>query len=144
MSNSRSHSAACRVSRTRTATAPAVRSRPDLAANFVATNAYLAANSNLGRLLSGTTAATQNTTLQIINPDALYLDRDNQIDFRVGKVLKWRGMRSTVNLDLYNLTNASTIFTANQAYTLTGNVWLTPTSISNPRLMKISFTVDLK
>ena len=28
-----------------------------LAANFVATNAYLAANSNLGRLLTGTTAA---------------------------------------------------------------------------------------
>ena len=53
-------------------------------------------------------------------------------------------MRSTVNLDLYNLTNASTIFTANQAYALTGNVWLTPTSISNPRLMKISFTLDLK
>jgi hypothetical protein len=115
-----------------------------LAANFVATNAYLAANSNLGRLLTGTTAPTQNTTLQIINPDTLYNTRDNQIDFRVGKVLNWKGMRSTINLDLYNLTNASTIFTANQAYALTGNVWLTPTSISNPRLMKISFTLDLK
>ena len=34
-----------------------------LAANFAATNAYLAANSNLGRLLSGTTRPTQNTTL---------------------------------------------------------------------------------
>ena len=115
-----------------------------LAANFVATNAYLAANSTLGRLLTGTTAQTQNTTLQIINPDTLYNDRDNQVDFRVGKVLKYRGMRATVNLDLYNLTNASTVFTANQAYALTGNVWLTPTSITNPRLMKISFTLDLK
>jgi len=115
-----------------------------LAANFVATNAYLAANSNLGRLLSGTTAPTQNTTLQIINPDTLYNDRDNQIDFRVGKVFKYRGMRSTINLDLYNLTNASSVFTANQAYALTNNVWLTPTSISNPRLMKISLTLDLK
>jgi hypothetical protein len=113
-------------------------------ANFVATNAYLATNSNLGRLLTGTTTPTQNTTLQIINPDIVYLDRDNQIDFRVGKVFRWRGMRSTINLDLYNLTNASTILTANQAYALTSNVWLTPTSISNPRLMKISFTLDLK
>jgi hypothetical protein len=34
--------------------------------------------------------------------------------------------------------------TANQAYALTGNLWLTPTSISNPRLMKISVTLDLK
>ena len=43
-----------------------------------------------------------------------------------------------------NLTNASTVFAPNQAYALTGNVWLTPTSISNPRLMKVSFTLDLK
>ena len=120
-----------------------------LAANFVATNAYLATNSNLGRLLTGTTAPTQNTTLQIINPDTVYLDRDNQIAFRVGKVLKYRGMRATINLDVYNLTNANTIATANPAYALvvapaTTNSWLTPTSISNPRRMKISMTLDLK
>jgi hypothetical protein len=115
-----------------------------VAANFVATNAYLGTNSNLGRLLTGTTSATQNTTLQIVNPDTVYLDRDNQVDFRVGKVLKYHGMRATVNLDLYNLTNASTILSANAAYALTNNAWLTPTSISNPRLMKISFTLDLK
>jgi hypothetical protein len=111
-----------------------------LAANFVATNAYLAANSNLGRLLTGTTAATQNTTLQIVNPDTVYLDRDQQLDFRVGKVLRYRGMRSTISLDLYNLLNANTILTANAAYA----AWQTPTSISNPRLMKISLTLDLK
>ena len=69
MCSSRSRSAACPASRTPTATAPAARSRRAWPANFVATNAYLAANSNLGRLLSGTTTATQNTTLQIINPD---------------------------------------------------------------------------
>jgi hypothetical protein len=120
-----------------------------LAANFVATNAYLAANSNLGRLLTGTTAPTQNTQLQVVNPNTLYNPRDNQIDFRVGKVLRYRGMRATVNLDVYNLTNASTVFAANTAYALiaapaTTNAWLTPTLISNPRLMKISFTLDLK
>ena len=111
-----------------------------VAANFTATNAYLAANSNLGRLLTGTTTATQNTTLQIANPDATYLDRDNQLDFRVGKVFKTGGMRSTVNLDLYNLLNRSTILSVNSAYA----AWLTPTAISNPRLMKISLTLDLK
>jgi hypothetical protein len=111
-----------------------------LAANFVATNAYLAANSNLGRLLTGTTTPAQNTQLQIINPDTVYLDRDNQIDFRVGKVLRYRGMRATVNLDVYNLTNASTIAAANASF----GAWQTPTVISNPRLMKISMTLDLK
>ena len=112
-----------------------------VAANLVATNAYLGANSNLGRPLAGNAA---NTTLQIINPDTTYLDRDNQLDFRVGKVFKYRGMRSTVNVDLYNMLNRSTILTANTAYALTNNVWDAPTSISNPRLMKISLTLDLK
>jgi Carboxypeptidase regulatory-like domain len=111
-----------------------------VAANFVATNAYLAANSNLGRLLTGTTSPTQNTTLQIINPDLVYLDRDNQLDFRVGKVLRWGRTRSTVNLDLYNALNRSTILTTNASYA----VWQTPTSISNPRLAKISVTLDLR
>jgi carboxypeptidase family protein len=133
-----------------------------LAANFVATNCYLTAapvgptcpagslaHSDLGRLLTGTTASTQNTQLQVVDPNTLYNPRDNQIDFRVGKVFRYRGMRATVNLDLYNLTNANTIFAANNAYALiaapaTTNAWLTPTLISNPRLMKISFTLDLK
>jgi hypothetical protein len=111
-----------------------------VAANFVATNAYLATHSNLGRLLTGTTSPTQNTTLQIINPDTVYLDRDNQLDLRIGKVFKWRSTRSAVNLDLYNALNRSTILGANTAYA----VWQTPTSISNPRLLKISVTLDLR
>jgi hypothetical protein len=115
-----------------------------LQSNFVATNAYLATNSNLGRLLTGTTTATQNTTLQIVNPDIVYNDRDNQIDFRVGKIFRWKGTRSTINFDLYNAFNASSVLTANQAYALTNNVWLAPTSITNPRLAKISLTLDLK
>ena len=115
-----------------------------LAANFVATNAYLATNSDLGRLLTGTTAPTQNTTLQIINPDTKYLDRDNQLDFRIGKVFNFGHTKSTVNLDMYNLLNADTILTANAAYALTNNVWSAPTSISNPRLLKVSFTLDLR
>ncbi len=78
-----------RASRTRNGAGAGGAQPSGLAANFVATNAYLAANSNLGRLLTGTTTATQNTTLQIINPDTVYLDRDNQLDFRVGKVFKF-------------------------------------------------------
>ncbi len=59
-------------------------------------------------------------------------------------MFKFGRARSTINLDLYNMLNKSTILTANAAYALTNNVWQTPTSISNPRLMKISLTLDLK
>jgi hypothetical protein len=115
-----------------------------LAANFVATNAYLAANSNLGRNLAGTTTPTQSATLQIVDPASVYLDRDNELDLRFGKVLKYRGLRATVNLDLFNALNKSTILTANAAYALTNNVWQAPTTITNPRLLKVSITLDLR
>ena len=50
----------------------------------------------------------------VVNPDELYLDRDHQLDFRIGKVFRLSGTRTTVNLDMYNLLNRSTIYTANQ------------------------------
>ncbi len=74
----------------------------------------------------------------------MYLDRDHQLDFRIGKVFRLSGTRTTVNLDMYNLLNRSTIYTANQTYALTSNPWLTPTAIANPRLFKISFTFDIR
>ena len=111
---------------------------PAIASNFTATNAYLAANSTLGRVLSG---AAANATVQLIAPvGQQYLDRDNQLDLRFGKVLRMGRARSTINLDLYNALNRSTILSANATYAS----WLVPTSISNPRLAKISMTFDFK
>jgi carboxypeptidase family protein len=115
-----------------------------IAANFVATNAYLATNSNLGRNLAGTTTPNQSTTVQIVNPASVYLDRDNELDLRFGYVVKYRGMRGTINLDLFNTLNSNTPLTVNQAYALTNNVWSAPTAITNPRLLKVSFTLDLR
>jgi len=115
-----------------------------LAANFAATNAYLAANSNLGRLLAGTTAATQSVTLNIVDPSSVYLDRDNELDLRFGKVVRYRGLRGTINIDLFNALNKSTVLTANAAYALTNNVWQAPTAITNPRLLKVSLTLDIR
>jgi len=54
------------------------------------------------------------------------------------------GTRTTVNLDMYNLLNRSTVLTANTTYALTANPWLTPTAIANPRLFKVSFTFDIR
>ncbi len=115
-----------------------------LAANFAATNAYLATNSNLGRLLTGTTAPTQSVTLNIVDPASVYLDRDNELDLRFGKVVRYRGLRGTINVDLFNALNKSTVLTANAAYALTNNVWSAPTVITNPRLLKVSLTLDIR
>ena len=111
---------------------------PAEASNYTATNAYLAANSTLGRALPGGAA---NATVQLIAPNGQqYLDRDNQLDLRFGKVLRFGRARTALNFDLYNALNRSTILTANTTYAS----WLVPTSISNPRLAKLSFTFDFK
>ena len=107
-------------------------------ANFVATNAYLATNSSLGRLLAGTTAPTQNITVALVAPNNLYLDRRNELDMRFGKIFRSGRMRSIVSLDLYNMFNIDTPIAINEAYAS----WLQPTTILNPRLAKISVQFD--
>jgi len=112
-----------------------------LAANFAATGAYLAANSNLGRPLAGGAA---NVTLNIVDPASVYLERDNELDLRFGKVVRYRGLRGTISLDLFNALNRSTVLAANAAYALANNVWQAPTTITNPRLLKVSLTLDIR
>ena len=75
---------------------------PLVAANFVATNAYLAANSTLGRALAG---AQPNMTINMVEPGSLFVERLNQLDFRVGKIIRYGRTRSTINLDIFNALN---------------------------------------
>ena len=105
-------------------------------ANYVATNAYLAANSTLGRQLAA--GANGNVTVALVAPNTLYLDRRNELDLRFGKVLKAGRSRSIVSLDLYNTLNTAVPVTINQAYAS----WLAPTEILNPRLVKFSVQFD--
>jgi hypothetical protein len=87
-------------------------------------------------------------TIDLVDPNAIRLNRNNQLDLRFGKVIRWARTRSTVNLDLYNALNSSAILTANNSFANFGSgqsaTWLTPTSIVNARLLKVSLTLDLR
>ena len=92
----------------------------NIAENFanvalVATNAFLATNSNLGRPLSGN---APNTTLQILAPQEHYLDRRNELDFRVGKLLRAGRHRALVSIDFFNALNSNAVVNVNQASNL--------------------------
>ena len=117
-----------------------------LAANLTANNAFLTTNSTLGRTLSS--GANGTATIQLVDPTQVLLDRNNQLDLRFGKVIRWQRTRSTVNIDLYNALNSSAILTANNSFAnFTGGqstTWFTPQSIVLARLLKVSFTVDLR
>lgn len=101
-----------------------------LSANFNASNA--AVQPTLGRPLAGGAA---NITVNLLEPAAMYGERTNQIDFRVAKLLTFRGTRTQIGLDIYNLTNSNAIQSYNQTY---GTAWLRPNSILTARFAKIS------
>ena len=104
-------------------------------ASFVATNAYLAANSTLGRPLTGGVA---NMNIDILEPNALFLPRRDELDMRFGKVLRFGRARSVVSLDMFNALNTDVYITANQNFAAFNR----PTSILGARVFKISAQFD--
>jgi hypothetical protein len=105
-------------------------------ADFVANNAYLAANSTLGRVLAGN-ASSQ--TFELIAPDQMRLDRRNLLDLRIGKVLRAGGTRALVALDLFNTLNSDAVLGVNEAF---GASWLAPREVVQARVAKISVQFD--
>jgi hypothetical protein len=85
----------------------------------------------LGRPLAGN---TPNVTINLLKPDDMRSDRVNQLNFRVGKLLRFGRTRANISLDLYNALNFDTIRLPNQAFT-PGGAWLTPTGSVDPVLI---------
>ena len=112
----------------------------EYAAVYAAPNSDLAravSQGGLGRLPSGG-IATGTTALNLVQPGALYGPRFNQIDLRLGKVIRAKSMRSVLSLDLFNVLNADTIASASSTY----STWLAPSAVVAPRLAKVSLTLD--
>jgi hypothetical protein len=108
---------------------------PAVAANRVVTPAL----TTLGRPF--TNAA--NLTVNLVEPGTVFGERLNQLDIRVAKLLPWGGTRTSVNFDLYNVFNASTVLAENATYSGTAlNEWRVPTTIVTARFAKFSVQVD--
>jgi hypothetical protein len=106
---------------------------PEIAANFTATNAII--TPSLGRALAG---AAANVSVNLVEPGTMFGERLNQLDIRVGKILRFGGRRATVNLDIYNALNVDTVLTLNNAYA----TWLRPQSIILARFAKLGLQLD--
>ena len=93
-------------------------------------------STNLGRPLA---SGIPVEFLNIVEPGALYGDRLNAIDLRIGKILRYGNTRSMINLDVFNLLNANTT----ERYQLTyGTTYQNPLSIMSARYFKISGQID--
>ena len=120
---------------------------PATSANWVVPNSVIAAA--LGHLPPGATA-TGTTTIPLVHNDTrLYADeRRTQVDMRFAKIVRFGRTRTDIGVDLNNLfnTNYATGFNTNYTYN-TDNAprpsgWGTPTSIYNPRFVRLNFTIN--
>jgi hypothetical protein len=92
----------------------------------------------LGRPLANN---APNVTVNLLEPGKQFYPRVNQLDFRVGKLLRFHGQRANIALDLFNALNADTVLTANQTF-VPGGAWLTPTTVLTARTAKITVQYD--
>ena len=114
-------------------------SRPgvSLTANQVYISAQVAnpAFSTLGRPL----AVVPSVTVNLVEPNTMFGDRIDQLDFRIGKILRFGRTRTTLNLDIVNALNSND----NLAYSPTFSpTWPVPTSVHHCRLFRLSAQVD--
>ena len=61
---------------------------------------------------------------------------------RFAKILKFGGLKTSVNLDLYNMFNSSTVLAELPTYTLATSTWRVPSTILTARFAKISLQID--
>jgi hypothetical protein len=107
-----------------------------LRADWTVSSAVVA--QTLGRPLSGN---APNTTVNLLTPTDMRFPRVNQLDFRVGKILRFGTQRANVSLDVFNVLNLDTVLTYNQAF-IPGGAWLVPTSVLTARTAKFTLQYD--
>jgi hypothetical protein len=106
------------------------------AANYTISSAALLPI--LGRPLAGN---APNITVNLIEPHSILGERVNELNMRVGKIFRFGQTRANVGVDFYNLLNAATPLSYNQAFIPNG-AWLTPTSVLSARFAKLSLQLD--
>jgi carboxypeptidase family protein len=99
----------------------------------------------LGRAFTGAPFRNYN----IVQAGEVFVERLNQIDFRVAKLFRLNRTKTAINFDFYNITNSNSVLAENATFTdpsvvATGTrqAWRTPQTILLPRLFKISAQFD--
>ena len=111
---------------------------PLVTADFNATNAFTQAS--LGRPLAGSVA---NVPVNLIPTGTLYGERMNTLDMRFSKLFHFAGRgRLSLNMDVFNTLNASTVIIQNNAYSPTTSTWQTPQTVIAGRLIKFGAQFD--
>jgi hypothetical protein len=116
---------------------------PLIVANYTFTSAQINAQPTgaLGRNLR-----TGTVTMDILPPFSMFGDRFREVDLRGSKSFHMGTRRFQLNVDVYNLMNASTATFIRNTYTAPGAVtstpWLQPSQVMDGRFAKFSGQLD--
>ena len=110
-------------------------SRPgsDLSANRVYRSADV--QDSLGRPL----AVVNTVSINLLEPNTVFGDRINQLDLRVGKLLRFGRARANISMDVVNALNSNDNLGYSPTFSAT---WPTPTSVLTARLFRLTAGID--
>ena len=104
---------------------------------------YTVTSQIAGRPIIGAVAGTASTTINLVEPGSLFLDRQNRIDLRVGRNFRFSGRSIQPFAEIFNLLNAGTVIRVNETYAASGtNLWLTPQAIMDGRYVRFGVQMN--
>jgi len=105
---------------------------PGVRADFTVTSAIA------GRPIIGSTTGAASTIVNLVEPNTLFLDYQNRLDVRFGKMFRFNRVRVQGFADVFNLLNAGTVLSVNQTYgaVAASNAWFTPLTIMDGRYVR--------
>jgi hypothetical protein len=111
---------------------------PDVDANYGVTAAIA------GRPIIGSTAAATTITVNLIEPNTVFLDYRKQLDLRVARSFRFDRYRIQGFADIFNVLNAGTVVRVNETYGTNPatNQWLTPMGIMDARYLRFGLQMS--
>jgi hypothetical protein len=105
---------------------------PDVDANYGVTAAIA------GRPVIGTTAGTTSITVNLIEPNTVFLDYQNKVDLRLARNFRFDRYRIQGFMDISNVLNSGTVVRVNETYGTNPatNQWMTPLGIMEARYVR--------
>jgi hypothetical protein len=110
---------------------------PSVAANYSVTAAVA------GRPVIGSTGGATSISVNLIEPNTMFLDYKKQLDLRLARNFRFGTRRVQAFADIFNALNSGTVLRVNETYAATGtNAWLTPLTIMDARYLRFGIQMS--
>src|SRR5262249_50615624 len=111
---------------------------PSVRADYTVTSAIA------GRPIFGSVTRTPTISVNLIEPNTLFLDYQNQTNARVAKTFRWHRVRAQGYVDIFNVFNSGTVTAVNTTYgpDPATRVWMNPTQILTGRTIRFGTQWD--